>query len=197
VALTVPPGLDALALLELGSVARGYRVLDWMVKEAPVTIVEANLIEPGKYLILFGGGVAEVGESFDEGVRLADGVLLDKLLLPFAHPRLWACLGGQESLGNADCVGIVEGSAVASVIAAADRSAKEADIHLAGLRLSPALGGKAYYVVTGEQHAVEAAIEAGRAVLGPAGRLVDTQIIPRAHAEFLPWVLRPAPFGGR
>lgn len=196
VPLTVPPGLDALALLELASVARGYRMLDWMVKEAPVTIVEANLVEPGKYLILFGGGVAEVEESFAEGVALADGVLVDKLLIPFAHPRVWACLGGQESLGNADCVGVVEGTAVAAVIDAADRSAKEAEVHLAGLRLSPALGGKAYYVVTGEQHAVEAAIEVGRAVLGPKGRLLDTQIIPRAHAEFLPWVLRRAPFGG-
>ncbi len=195
-ALTVPPGLDALALLELGSVARGYRVLDWMVKEAPVTVVEANLVEPGKYLILFGGGVAEVEASFAQGVALAEGVLLDQLLLPFAHPRLWACLAGHESVGDPDCVGIVEGTGVAAVLAAADRSAKEAEVHLAGLRIAPGLGGKAYYVVTGAQNAVEAAVEAGRAVLGPKGRLLDTQVIPRAHAEFLPWVLRRAPFGG-
>lgn len=191
-----PAGLDALALLELTSIARGYRVLDWMVKEAPVTIVEANLVEPGKYLILFGGGVAETVASFDKGAALCEGVLVDKLLLPLAHPRIWACLSGDESLGNADCVGIIEGNAIAAVIEAADRSAKEADVHLAGLRLSPALGGKAYYVVTGEQYSVEAAVEVGRGVLEPRGRLVDTQIIPRAHAEFLPWVLRRAPFGG-
>lgn len=195
-ALPVPAGLDALALLELGSVARGYRVLDWMVKEAPVTVVEANLVEPGKYLILFGGGVAEVESSFAEGVALAGDVLIDRLLLPFAHPRLWACLAGQESLGDADCVGVVEGTGVAAVLEAADRSAKDAEVHLAGLRVTPGLGGKAYYVVTGAQHAVEAGVEAGRAVLGPKGRLLDTQIIPRAHAEFLPWVLRRAPFGG-
>jgi microcompartment protein CcmL/EutN len=196
VALPVSAPHDALALLELGSVARGYRVLDWMVKEAPVTIVEANLVEPGKYLILFGGGVAEVQESFDEGVALAGDVLVDKLLLPLAHPRLWACLAGTESLGNPDCVGIVEGTAVASVIEAADQSAKGADVHLAGLRLAPGLGGRAFYVLTGEQHAVEAGVALGRDLLGPRGRLLDTQIIPRAHAEFLPWVLRRAPFGG-
>ena len=85
---------------------------------------------------------------------------------------------------------------MASVIEAADRSAKEANVHLAGLRLAPALGGKAYYVVTGLQHDVEAAVSVGRAILEPRGRLVDTQIIPRAHAEFLPWILRRAPFGG-
>jgi microcompartment protein CcmL/EutN len=192
--VALPPH-DALALLELGSVARGYRVLDWMVKHAPVTIVEANVVEPGKYLILFGGGVAEVQASFNEGVELAGEVLLDKLLLPFAHPRVWACLAGSESLGNADCVGIIEGTAVASVIEAADHTAKEAEVHLAGLRLTPGLGGRAYYVITGAQHAVEAGVAAGRDLLGPRGRLLDTQIIPRAHAEFLPWVLRRAPFG--
>ncbi len=189
------PTLEALALLELGSVARGYRVLDWMVKEAPVTIVEANVVEPGKYLILFGGGVAEVQASFDEGVEIAGELVIDKLLLPMAHPRVWACLAGQESLGNADCVGIIEGTAVASVIEAADRTAKEADVHLAGLRLTPGLGGRAYYVITGEQHSVEAGVAVARDLLGPKGRLLDTQIIPRAHAEFLPWVLRRAAFG--
>ncbi len=167
-----------------------------MVKEAPITIVDANLVEPGKYLILFGGGVAETQASFAVGAALAEGQLVDQLLLPCAHPRVWACLAGNESLGNADCVGIIEGSAVASVIEAADRSAKEANVHLAGLRLAPALGGKAYYVVTGLQHDVEAAVSVGRAILEPRGRLVDTQIIPRAHAEFLPWILRRAPFGG-
>ena len=175
--------------------ARGYRVLDWMVKQAPVTVVEANVVEPGKYLILFGGGVAEVQASFDEGLALAAESLIDKLLLPYAHPRLWSCLAGTESLGNADCVGIVEGTAIASVIEAADRTAKGSDVHLAGLRLTPGLGGRAYYVFTGEQHAVEAGIAAGRELLGPRGLLLDTQIIPRAHAEFLPRVLRRAPFG--
>jgi microcompartment protein CcmL/EutN len=128
-------------------------------------------------------------------VELAGEVLLDKLLLPFAHPRVWACLAGSESLANADCVGIIEGTAVASVIEAADHTAKEAEVHLAGLRLTPGLGGRAYYVITGAQHAVEAGVAAGRDLLGPRGRLLDTQIIPRAHAEFLPWVLRRAPFG--
>lgn len=206
-----PSPLDALALLELSSVARGYRVLDWMVKEAPVTVVEANLVETGKYLILFGGGVAEVQAAFDEAVGHAQGTLVDQLLLPLAHPRLWASLGGEEHRGpgwrrvspelatepTVDCVGIVEGARVASTVEAADRSAKEASAYLAGLRLSPALGGKAYYVVTGMQHEVEASVEAGRAVLGARGALVGAEVIPRAHDEFLAFLLRPAPFSAR
>jgi microcompartment protein CcmL/EutN len=192
------PDLDSLALLELSSIARGYRVLDWMVKESPVTVVEANLVEPGKYLILFGGGVAEVEAAFAEGVERAGELLADKLLLPVAHPQLWRCLGGQEVAvdKDVDCLGVVEGRAVAPTLLAADRSAKDADVQLHALRLAPALGGKAYYVVSGMQHAVEAAIEAGRAVLEPRGQCIDAQLIPRAHGEFVPFVLRKAPFGG-
>ncbi len=190
-----PAELDALALLELSSVARGYRVLDWMVKEAPISVVEANLVEPGKFLILFGGGVAEVQAAFDEGLAHAGELVSEKLLIPYVHPRVWACLRGEESLPSVDCLGIVEGRAVAPTLDAADRSAKEADVQLGALRLTPGLGGKAYYVVAGEQHAVEAAIDTGRRVLGAA--LVDAQVIPRAHADFLPFVLRQAPFSLR
>lgn len=39
--------LESLALLELDSIARGYRVLDALVKEAPVTVKHANLLSPG------------------------------------------------------------------------------------------------------------------------------------------------------
>ncbi len=210
-AMEAPPSLDALALLELSSIARGYRVLDWMVKEAPVCVVEANLVEPGKFLILFGGGVAEVQAAFDEAVGHSEGALLDRLLLPLAHPRVWETLRQEEHRGPGwravstgvvaepavDCVGILEGSRVASTIEAADRSAKEAAAYLAGLRLTPALCGKAYYVVTGMQHEVEASVEAGRAVLSARGALVEAQVIPRAHDEFLSFLLRPAPWAAR
>ena len=56
---------DALALLAYDSVATGLSALDTLVKEAPVTVLEANLVEPGRFLILFVGGVAEA-----EGLQL-------------------------------------------------------------------------------------------------------------------------------
>ena len=52
--------LQALSLIEFASLARGLRALDALVKKAPVEILEANLVEPGKFLVLFAWGVAEV-----------------------------------------------------------------------------------------------------------------------------------------
>ena len=73
---------DALALLELDSVARGLRALDALIKQAPVQMLEANLIEPGRYLILFSGGVAEVEESFRMAREVGNESVVDKMLLP-------------------------------------------------------------------------------------------------------------------
>lgn len=188
--------MDALALLELDSIARGYRVLDAMVKESPITVVQANLVEPGKYLILFGGGVAEVDCAWTIGVDVAGDTLVDKVLLPGVHPRIWTALAGQVVTTEVDTVGVIEAASVAGVIEAADRSIKEAAVTLLGLRISPGLGGKGYYVVDGQQYDVEAAIESGSDALNARGKLVRAERIARPHPDFLAHLLRPAPFGG-
>jgi microcompartment protein CcmL/EutN len=188
--------MDALALLELDSIARGYRVLDAMVKESPVAIVQANLVEPGKFLILFGGGVAEVDSALVVGVELAAEALLDRVFLPGVHPRVWTGIAGTVERGDIDTIGIIEAGSIAGTIEAADYSLKMADVRLLGLRISAGLGGKGYYVVDGQQYDVDAAIEAGTGALSARGKLVRAERIARPHPDFLTQILRPAPFGG-
>ena len=187
--------LDALALLEVGSIALGYRALDALVKEAPVRVVQANLVEPGKFLILYGGGVAEVESAHAVGMDVARECLVDQVLIPYVRPEVWRGLAGATHTGEFDTVGIVEGSAVAAVLHAADQSLKQADVRLCGLRLTPALGGKAFYVFEGLQHDVDAGLAAGTEALTGADRLVRAERIGRPHPEFLAWVLQAAPFG--
>jgi microcompartment protein CcmL/EutN len=185
---------DALALLELDSIARGYRALDALVKESPVEVIEANLVEPGKFLILTGGGVAEIESAHRVGREVAAESLLDEVLLPWVDPRVWWGLGGGTAAGEVDTVGIVEGRSVAGVIEAGDRSLKAADVQLLGLRVTPALGGKAFYVLGGRQHDVEAGVAAGVEVLTGRQKLVRAETIARPHPDFLAMVLRAAPF---
>lgn len=170
------------------------RALDALVKEAEVTVVETNLVEPGKVLILFGGRVAETEAAMAVGREVVGEDLLDSVFLPMVDPRVWAGLKGASRVDNPDTVGIIEGISVATVIAACDRTLKMADVGLCGLRVVPALGGKGFFVVHGIQHDVDAALEVGAEVLG--SRLVRAERIGRPHPEFLAWLLRPAPFGG-
>lgn len=188
------PAHDALALLELDSVARAYRALDAMVKRSPVSVLEANLVEPGHFLILFAGGVAEVEEAYDEGCRIGGEALLDRLMLPFAHRDILPGLTGRLDTEDPDTVGVIEGRSVASTLLACDRALKDAEVALAGLRITPSLGGRGYFVVHGLQHDVEVAAALGREILDAREALHRVAIIPRPHPEFLAHLLRPAPF---
>jgi microcompartment protein CcmL/EutN len=185
---------DALGLLELDSIARGYKVLDAMVKQSPVVVLEANLVEPGKYLILFAGQVAEVEEAYKEAVSVAGDTCVDRLMLPLVHPDVLSGLAGRVQSGNPDTVGVVEGKAVSGTLLACDRALKDADVALAGLRITPGLGGKAYFVLSGAQHDVQAGLETARDVLSQAGQLIRVECIAAPHPDFLKLVLRPAPF---
>ena len=184
--------IDALALVELDSIARGYRVVDALVKRSPVRVLEANVVEPGKFLVLFSGGVAEVEEAYDAALEVGAGRILDRLLLAQVHPAIIPGLGGHVDAGEPDTVGIVEGASVATTLLACDRALKDAAVDLAGLRVVTGLGGKAYFVVHGPQHDVEAAIEAAVAQLGES--LVEQQCIPVPHDDFIDVLLRPPPF---
>ncbi len=185
---------DALALLELDSVASGLAAVDSLVKRAPVEVLEANLVEPGRFLILVAGGVAEVEESVAAVEERHETALLTRMLLPMVHPGLLAGVHGEEHAETPDTIGVVEGTNVAGTLEAADRSLKEADVILAGIRLAIGLGGRAYYVVSGQHPDVEAALDAGREVLESRGSLHRIECITRPHDEMVPWLLRPPPF---
>jgi microcompartment protein CcmL/EutN len=185
---------DALALLAYDSVASGLSALDALVKEAPVTVLEANLVEPGRFLILFAGGVAEAEASHRVATERHADALLAEILLPMVHPDLVAGLSGAEDRSPPDTLGVVEGTTVVHTLVAADRALKDATVRLAGIRVAVGLGGRAFFVVHGEQHDVEASVAAGAAVLEAAGTLHRTEVIARPHAEMVPWLLRTPPF---
>jgi microcompartment protein CcmL/EutN len=188
---------DALALVEVDSVALGLRALDALVKRAPVAVLEANLVEPGRFLLLYEGGVAEVEEAHRAALEVADGLVVDALLLPQVHPGVLAGLRGVEHRGSAealDTLGVVEGARVAATLDACDRALKDAAVTLGGLRVAGGLGGRAFFLVHGAQHDVEAALEAGGARLSAHGALHRVECIPRPHEDMVAWLLRPAPF---
>ena len=64
------------------------------------------------------------------------------------------------------------------MIHSADAALKAADIQGVELRLGSGLGGKAYFTFTGDVAAVEAAADAGKALVRDSGLLVDIEVIP-------------------
>src|SRR3954471_2165898 len=99
----------ALAVIELSSIARGHRVADAMLKRAPVNLMRADAVSPGKFLVLVEGDVAAGDESFRVGTDVAGDRTVDKLFLPQPHALLWPALAGEaNSAGGVESLGVVE-----------------------------------------------------------------------------------------
>ena len=173
---------DALALIELSSIARGHGVADAMLTRAQVNLLRADWVSPGKFLVLVDGGVAEVDEAYRAGLEAAGDRLLDRLFLPQAHLSLWPALEGEARPGVVDALGIVETTTVAATLLGADAAAKAAQVRLIELQLARGIGGKGFFTVTGPLAEVEAAVDAAVAVVD-ATVLGATEIIAAPHVD--------------
>jgi microcompartment protein CcmL/EutN len=175
----------AIALLEFNSIAIGMRAGDAMVKRAPVEVTYAGTVHPGKYLVLVGGDVASVEESYVAGLSAGGDAVVDRIFLPSAHPDIARYLRGMRGRVTGEAIGIVETTTVAATIGAADRGLKGADVDLVELKLADRLGGKAYCVFSGTVADVEAAVEVGVDHLDDPSMLVAQVVIPDFHDEML------------
>lgn len=171
----------ALALLEFHSIAAGIEAGDAMVKRAPVERILAGTIQPGHFLVLVTGEVADVTEAVDAGLLVAAEFVRDRLLLPNVHPGVVAALRGERATADAESLGIVETATVAAGILAADAGLKGAEVRLNQLRLGDGLGGKGLALFGGSVSDVEAAVAIGGDVV--SDQVIRRAVIARLHGE--------------
>ena len=181
--------LIVLGVLEFSSIAIGYTALDEMLKIAPIKIIEARTICPGKYLIVFSGDVASVEYSFQKGFEIGKELVVDSLFLPMVHEDVIPAIGKKVLSEEWNAIGIIETLTVASSIEAGDTAAKVGGIRIIEIRLAIGFGGKSYVKIQGHLDAVEAAIEAGSAKAITKGQLCMKTIIPRPHSEVKPFFM--------
>ena len=172
----------ALALLELDSISAGIAAGDAMAKRAPIDVLRAGTVHPGKYLILIGGTVGDVEEALAAGREAGASSILDVVFLPNAHPELIAAIGGICRDAAGEALGVIETATVAAIIEAADAGLKGARVRLVELRLADDLGGKGYLLFDGPVSEVEAAVEIGAGRITGAPGLAS-RVIPQLHAE--------------
>lgn len=184
----------ALALLEFTSIAAGILAGDAMVKRATLDVVRAGTVQPGRFLVLVGGAVAEVEEALKAGREAAPDVLNDHIFLPGVHPDVVRALSGGRSPKADDALGIVETRTVPAAIHAADKGIKGAQVNLLEIRLADGLDGKGIVFFTGFVSDVEAALELVDKVLEP-GQKVRQVVIPQLHDEMARLIRSNTRFG--
>jgi len=176
---------NSIGLIELTSIAAGFQVADAMLKAADVEIILSRTICSGKYMVLIGGDVAAVTSSVEAGGMAGRGSIIDAFIIPNVHPDVFTAIAGTSKVDVLEALGIVESFSVASLIEAADAAMKAARVQLIEIRLAMALGGKAFLTLTGDVAAVQAAVDAGAAVVSEKGLLVNKVVIPSPRKELL------------
>ncbi len=181
--------IPVLGVLEFSSIAVGIRAMDDMVKAAPVKIVDATNVNPGKFLILITGDVASVDASLTAGKGAGEGYLVDELFIPRLHPHIIPAIVGKVTCDIWGAVGIVESFSTTASIVAGDIAAKMADVLITEIRLARGLGGKSYVKMVGDVHEVEASVGAAVQYVKSRGLLCKEIILPRPDPKIKPFFL--------
>ncbi len=176
---------NSIGLIELTSIAAGFQVADAMLKAADVEIILSRTICSSKYMVLIGGDVSAVTASVEAGGKAGRGSIIDVFIIPNVHPAVFPAIAGSSNVTMLEALGIVESFSVASLIEASDAAVKAANVQLIEIRLAMALGGKAFMTLTGDVAAVQAAVDAGAAVVSEKGLLVNKVVIPHPRKELL------------
>jgi len=181
--LAKTPTRKALAMIELGSIASGITALDVITKTAEADILAAQIICPGKYMILFSGSLSAIKASL-EAARNAS-TQIDEFVLGRPHPDIFSAIKGNTPLPTKTALGLIETSSAASAIKAADTAAKTAWITLAEIRISHGMCGKSTVFFTGELAAVATSLESAKKEAAKKGQLLNTALIPNPDDKMI------------
>lgn len=174
-----------IGLLEFATIPRGIEAADALLWEAAVQLCFSAPVQPGKYVMLFSGGVEDVRSAIRRGEEIGGHDVIDRLLIPQVHDQVVNGIARRDGYieGKLDAVGIIETTTVAAAVSAADRALKEATVDLFDLRIANGLGGKSFFCITGEISDVRSAIAAAARVASEAGRLSRDVVIANPHPD--------------
>lgn len=181
---------DAIGVVELSSISKGYLVQDAMMKCSNVEKLIARTICSGKYLIVVRGNIADVEIAVNEAKITGDYAIINSTCISNLDPQVFPALGGSKTLDELDAnkipaMLVLETFSVVTSIKAADFAAKEANLNLIRIHAAMALGGKAFVIITGEVAALEAALMPAVEYCKEDGMLSDYVIIRNPHTDVL------------
>ena len=181
--------MRAIGIIETNVMARGLFAADSMAKAADVKLLVSTPVCPGKYLIIIQGTISSIKSSMDVGSRTAGETVTGFTIIPNVHPEVFPASSGTTSVDQIGAIGMIETYSAPSAVMAADEAVKSAKIRLIEIRLSRALGGKAFALFTGEVGAVKAAISAAVNRVKSEGLVLSTTLIPAPHKDLLKHLL--------
>ena len=173
----------AIALIEYSSIATGILAGDEMLKKAPITVIKSGTVHNGKYLVLIGGSVASVEESYAKGLAIEPDNIIDSMILPNINEQLHDSILGMRLKCTKESLGIIEASSVSTMIKVSDAGVKGADVNIVEIRLADDIGGKSFTIYNGSIEEIQSAVEIAKSAVPNTKHWVNETIIPYLHDD--------------
>ncbi len=180
----------AVGFVEVKSIPVGIQTADEMVKAGNVELLISSPMCPGKYIIIIGGQVGPVKAAMSRAELVAGIYLIDTHVLDNIREEVLPAVAGVTQNQNIQALGAIETISALTSIIAADIAIKAGKVSLVDLRIARGLGGKGYFIITGEVAAVKNAVSAVLAKLGVSGEVTSTTVIPRPNPQIVEAVLK-------
>jgi microcompartment protein CcmL/EutN len=178
---------NAIGIIELGSLFKGFEVQDAVLKMTNIQKLLARTICSGKYIILVRGAVGDVESCIQQARETGGFAVINALMIPQVSESVFSAIAGTTGLekSQADGLAVLETFSVASAIKAADYAVKEADILLLRIHVAMAIGGKGLVVMTGQIDALRSALGPALEFLKEEGTLAGSTLITHPHPDML------------
>jgi microcompartment protein CcmL/EutN len=181
---------NAVGIIELASIYKGYEVQDAILKAANVEKLVARTICSGKYFIVVRGEIADVNAAVSVASDVGGFAVINATAIPNIDQRVFPAIAGCTVLepGTSEKVGallIIETFSVASAIKAADFAVKEAPLDIRRIHVAMAVGGKGIVVITGDIGSLESAVKPAIEYCKEEGLLAGYAIIRNPHEDVL------------
>ena len=175
----------SIALIEFSSIATGLLASNEMLKKAPISVIKSGTVHNGKFIVLIGGSVASVQESFGTGLELGEVSIIDSVILSDVHEQLHNGILGKRQNCNEESLGIMESSSVSTMIKATDSGVKGANVKIIEIRLADDIGGKSFTIYNGSIEEVQAAIEIAKKSVTSPDHWINEILIPNIHPDMI------------
>lgn len=83
----------AIGMVEYKTVSTGIQAADLMLKTAEVEILEAQVVCPGKYIVLIAGDLSAVNASVEASKMQYPQQMIDSFVLGNPHESIFSAIG--------------------------------------------------------------------------------------------------------
>lgn len=179
----------SIGFVEVKSIPVGIQTADEMLKAGNIEVLLATPICPGKYVIIVSGQVGPVKAAMAKAEMVAGMYLIEAYHLDNINEKVLPAISGVTEVEDIKAVGTVETISALTSVIAADIAVKAAKVEIVDIRIARGLGGKGFFMITGEVSSVKQAIQATLNRMGEEGVIISTSVIASPHKDLIPCLM--------